>query len=318
MIIAAMPTLTDPGPQPTRGAEICVIMNVASGKQKDIAVEDALRAGFERHPGRFTLRAIRAGGSLTDETDRAVAEGFGIIVAAGGDGTICAVASRLVGSGRTMGLLPMGTFNFFARGLGVPEDVDEAIDLVATGTPRTVSVGEVNGRVFLNNASLGLYPAILQQREGTYRRWGRSRLAAHWSVLVTFFKFHRPLSLRVTVDGVPRRARTPLAFVARSSYQLDQYELDGGDCVRRGRFALFLAPDSNRWELLLYVLRLARGRMEPGRDFDLVCGDEIEIETRRRRRLVARDGERERMASPFRFRVRKDALKVIAPATEGL
>ncbi|MBM9596246.1 diacylglycerol/lipid kinase family protein [Roseitranquillus sediminis] len=293
--------------------DICVILNRSSGKKKDKTLENRLKDAFARHPGRFELRTVQKGGDLAEAARRAVGEGFPVIVAAGGDGTICAVAAHLVNSDSALAVLPLGTFNFFARGLGLPEDVEEAVELAATGRPQAVSVGEVNGQIFLNNASLGIYPAILQQREGTYRRWGRSRLAAHWSVLVTFFRFHQSLWLRVSIDGVPQRKKTPLAFLARSAYQLEQYGLDGGDCIRDGRFALFLAKDSNRWHLLLYAIRLLWGRMVPGRDFDMFCGEDIVIETRRHRRLVARDGERERMRSPFHFRILRESLRVIAP-----
>ena len=292
--------------------DICVVMNPSSGR-KDADTEARLRAEFDRYPGRFVLRIVPAGITIAEEAERAIADDFPTVVAAGGDGTICAVAAVLAGTGRRLGILPMGTFNYFARGLGLPEDLSAAVDLIATGEAHPICVGDVNGRVFLNNASLGLYPAILQTRETTYSHWGRSRLAAHWSVLVTFLNFYHPLALTVTVDGVPLRTRTPLAFVARSAYQLDLFDLEGADCIRNHRFALFLAPDVNRWQLLFYALRLAWGRMEAGRDFELICGDDIVIETRRRRRLLARDGERERLSSPFRFRIRKDALCVIAP-----
>ena len=308
-----MPKQQTPRPAEATGADICVIMNQASGRKKDAALVERMQACFDRYPGRFALRTVRKGADITAATEAAIAEGYATIMAAGGDGTICAVTSKLVGSGRNLAVLPLGTFNYFARGLGLPEELDQAIDVAATGSPRPVTLGEVNGKVFLNNASLGVYPAILQQREGTYRRWGRSRLAAHWSVLVTFFKFHRSLSLSVMVDGVPHRTRTPLAFVARSAYQLEQFGLDGADCICDDRFALFLARDGTRWDLLVYALRLAWGDMKAGRDFDLYCGEDVVIETRRRRRLVARDGERERLASPFRFRILKDALNVIAP-----
>ena len=297
--------------------DICIILNLGSGKKKESAVPEAIRAAMDRHPGRFALRPVRKGKDLGAEADRAASEDFATLVAAGGDGTIGAVAAAAHRHGRALGVLPMGTFNFFARGLGLPEDLDEAIDLIAAGRTRPVSLGEVNGELFLNNASLGLYPAILAQREGTYRRWGRSRLAAHWSVLVTFTRFHRPLSLRVWVDGREVRRRTPLAFVARSAYQLELFGLDGIEDVRAGRFALFLAPDSSRWGLFVFALRLAWRSMERGRDFDYFSGETIDIETDSKRRLIARDGEREKMRSPFRFRVLKDALQVIAPGGDG-
>ncbi|CUH40912.1 Diacylglycerol kinase [Jannaschia seosinensis] len=289
----------------------CILLNPGSGKRNGNP-RAQIEAAMARYPGRFVLREISKGRDISAEADRAAVE-YDTIVAAGGDGTIGAIAEAALRHGCTLGILPRGTFNFFARGLNLPEEIDEGIDLIATGQTREISVGEVNDRLFLNNASLGLYPAILTQREGTYRRWGRSRLAAHWSVIATFTRFHRPLSLVVSVDGRVVRKKTPLAFVARSAYQLDLFGLKGSDDVRAERFALFLAPDSSRWGLFRMAIRLAWGSMKEGRDFEYFTGEVIDIETQSRRRVVARDGEREKMSSPFRFRVLSKALRVIAP-----
>lgn len=293
-------------------AELCILLNPGSGKKKRDAIE-RIEAGIARHPGRFELRVLRQGEDIAAAAQAAVDDGFPVLVAAGGDGTIAAVASVAHAARRTLGLLPSGTFNFFARGLDVPEETDAALDLLARGTTREVAVGEVNGQLFLNNASLGLYPAILAEREGTYRRWGRSRMVAHWSMLVTFVRFHRPLSLRVTIDGEVVRRRTPIAFVARSAFQLELYGLRGVEAVRRGDFALFLTPEQGRWVLFRFAIRLLWRSAEEGRDYDVFTGRSIDIETRAKRRLVARDGERERMASPFRLRMRDAPLTVIAP-----
>ncbi len=294
------------------GADICILLNPGSGKKKGEALE-RVRAGMARHPGRFDLRVLRKGEDIGKAAQAAVDAGFPVLVAAGGDGTISAVAEVAQRTGRTLGLLPSGTFNFFARGLDVPEDVDAAMDLLARGPTRDVAVGEINGQLFLNNASLGLYPAILAEREGTYRRWGRSRIAAHWSMIVTFVRFHRPLALRVIIDGREVRRRTPVIFVGRSAYQLDLYGLDGVEAVENGDFALFIAPDRGRWSLLVFSLKLAWRAAEAGRDYDVFTGRDIDIETAAKRRLVARDGEREKMASPFRLRMRPEPLVVIAP-----
>ena len=307
-----MQHVTDPMPSDAAAPDICIILNSGSGRKRR-ETRAAIGDAMDRHSRRFVLRVVKRGRDLPAEIERAVRDGFPTLVAAGGDGTIGAVASAALRHDRRLGILPMGTFNFFARGLGLPEEIDPAMDLIAAGPTRRISVGEVNGKLFLNNASLGLYPAILAEREGIYRRWGRSRIAAHWSVLMTFLRFHRPLSLRVTIDGRTLERRTPLAFVARSAYQLDLFGLDGADAVRAGRFALFLAPDGSRWRLLVLALRLFGHAMRGGRDVDLLTGETIDIETAKGRRRVARDGERETMRSPFRFRIRRDALVVVAP-----
>lgn len=256
---------------------------------------------------------MRSGDRIEGEARRAVAEGFPTVAAAGGDGTICAVAAAVAGSASRMGVLSQGTFNYFSRSLGLPDSLEEAVAVLVTGEERAIDIGEVNGRVFLNNSSLGAYSMILAQREETYRRWGRSRLAAFWSVIQTLARFRHPMVLRVTVDGEVLRARTPLVFVANNAYQLEEFRLDGADCARAGKFALFLAPDSTRAQLVTFAGRLALRRLVADRDFQLFCCEEILVETTRTTRVVARDGERERMAAPFRFRVRHGALRMLVP-----
>lgn len=294
--------------------DICVIMNAGSGKKRGAALAEELGGLFERFPGRFELRVARRGSEIGDEAGRAVDAGFRTVVAAGGDGTIGAVASRLAGTDRRLGILPLGTFNYVARSLGLPAELEGAVRVVAEGRERTLDVGDVNGRIFLNNASLGAYAAILNRREEVYRRWGRSQLAANGSVLLALASFRTALSLKVTIDGEVRRFRTPLVFVANNAYQLEQFGLQGGDCISSRRFALYVAPDAGRLALMRLAVGLALRRLQPKRDFELHCGADILVETRRARRHVARDGERERMTGPFRFRLRQDALRVLVPA----
>jgi len=297
--------------------DICIILNRGAGAGKDSDFDQRLEAALRRYPGRFGVERVDRGGKLRATIRRAVDASFSTIAAAGGDGTIGAVAQELAGTGIVLGIIPLGTFNYVARGLGIPLDLADAVDALAAGSPRPFPVGEVNGRIFLNNASVGIYPTILEQREGIYRRFGRSRIAAHWSVATTFLRFYRPLSIKVTVDGQEIRTRTPLVFIARSAYQMETLGLDGTEEVRRGRFAVFLAPDVGRAGLMIYALRLAWGNLKAGRDVEQVFGEDILIETRGRERLVARDGERERLTTPLHFRVRRDALKVIAPPRDG-
>ena len=101
-----------------------------------------------------------------------------VIVAAGGDGTIDGIASALAGSGKILGVTPLGTFNLLARRFNIPVDLEGALQTAVNGRVAEINVGEVNGRVFLSRSSVGLYPLALRQREKMYRRFGRSRLIA--------------------------------------------------------------------------------------------------------------------------------------------
>lgn len=286
------------------------LVNRSSGDQSGETTADMIR---DRFGADADIHVMSTSEDLTAVVRDAVDRGATTVVAAGGDGTVCGVAAAIVGTGCRMAVLPGGTFNFFARSLDIPQDIDAALDVIATGRPVPVSLGEVNGRIFINNASLGAYALILNEREAIYRRWGRSRLAAYWSVLVAMATVYRPLTMRITVDGETVRAKSPMAFIGISAHQLEEYALEGADDIRHGRFAVLLAPDSGRFMLIWRALKIALRGMKKDRDFVLLTGSEVLIETRRSHRLVARDGERERMQGPYRFRVLRDAIEVIRP-----
>ncbi len=297
---------------------ICVILNIGSGKPDAKSQPDSIREAFASHGAEITLKIIRKGSRLQAETTKAVQEGFKTIVAAGGDGTICGVASILNGSPVVMGILPLGTFNYFARSLDLPLDITEAAGVIVKGHSMPLRIGMVNDSMFLNNASLGAYPAILATREKIYRRWGRSRVAAYWAVIKTLASARRSMRLRLTVDGKSRDVRAPLVFVVNNAYQLEQMNLDGADKIKVGEMALFIAPDATRFGIMRHAVAVATGLASADRNFELVGGKEIDIQNldrpTRGKRTIAKDGERERIAGPYRFRIVQDGLRVLVPS----
>ncbi|WP_226623309.1 diacylglycerol/lipid kinase family protein [Alloyangia pacifica] len=299
----------------TDNRKICVILNEHSGDHPDKeSRRETLTRLFTENGLEAELIGLTPERPILDTARKAAGNGCAMVVAAGGDGTIGAVAAAAHEAGVPMGVIPQGTFNYFARGLDIPEDAEGAVRILASGRLREISLGEVNGEVFLNNASLGIYPLILRTREGVYQRWGRSRVAAYWSVVLALAGFRKPLRLQVEVDGRKTEMRTPLAFVANSAYQLEQFNLDGADAIRDGDFVLFTSKGTSRWELVRASLRLAMGKAQKGEEFGFVTGREITLHTHRPRALVARDGEKELMETPIRFRRRPEPLRVMVPA----
>jgi diacylglycerol kinase family enzyme len=293
-----------------QGPDICVLANPNSGAaQRNPQAVDQAMAVFGP---RAELRAFS--GDPADEAARALRDGFRIIVAAGGDGTVAGVAHALAGSGRDMAVLPLGTFNYFARGLGLPEDPEAAARAILAGESHAIAVGTLNGRVFLNNVAIGLYPAILEEREATYARFGRYRILAHLASLRTILRFQRPYRMDLVQDGARQRIRTPMVFVARSAYQLDQFGLDGAQAISDDRFALFLAPQQTRLGFLRLAWRLVRRRVDHGRDVFVSTPRRIGLSISGRRRVsVALDGEKLKMRLPLRIEVAGDLLHVIVP-----
>ncbi|MCJ8138692.1 diacylglycerol/lipid kinase family protein [Falsirhodobacter halotolerans] len=295
---------------PIDPASICVIANPGSGRNtRDAEAIDAAMAVF----GGATLRRWQPGQDLADTVRQALDDGFTTIVAAGGDGTVMGVANAMKGSDAALGVLPLGTFNYFARGLEFPQEPEPAARAILNGDPHRIAVGTVNGQVFLNNASIGIYPAILKQRETVYKRWGRWRIAAHWSVLKTFLRYRKPWTMTLITDEGTRTVRTPLVFVARSAYQLERFGLPGMEEISNDDLVLFISHAEGKWALIKTTWRLCMGTVKLGRDIDLIHTRAISIDTNGGKLLVAYDGEKSRMPTPLEFAIEPDALSIIIP-----
>jgi diacylglycerol kinase family enzyme len=290
--------------------DICVLSNPASGTaRRNPGAIDRAMAVFGP---RAVLRPFS--GDPADEAAKAVAEGFSIVVAAGGDGTVAGVAHALAGTDAALAALPLGTFNYFARGLGIPDDPAAAARAILDGHSHFIAVGTLNGRVFLNNTSIGLYPEILEEREATYARFGRYRILAHLASLRTILRFQRPHRMDLRLDGTRHRVRTPMMFIARSAYQLDQFGLQGADAISGDRFALFLAHQQTRLGFLRLAWRLVRRKVDHGRDVTVSSPSRIEVAIPRRRRIsVALDGEKLKMKLPLKIEIADSLLHVILP-----
>lgn len=301
-----------PQAEPVRRAHLLV--NVKSGRGSESPRFDDIERAFADQGIEVEITRLGPRDDIAGLARKAAENGAGVVISGGGDGTMNGVASGLVGTDTAMGILPLGTFNYLARSLDIPETLDEAVATIAQGRRVSLNVGMVNDRLFLNNASFGIYPQILRERETVYARWGRSRLAAYWSVLRTMARLPRPLALRISAGGEIFEQNTPLAFAVTNAFQLRQMGLDGAEQIEAGQIALLVAPDVSRARLLLNGLRLMLGLAEKNREFQLICADEIRIEARRKSLLVARDGERTRIKAPFALQMHKGALTVIAPA----
>jgi len=297
---------------PTR---IEIILNASAGSGGQEAARATLTEIFKTggHPDAHVSLA-ESGAEIVELARRAASDAnVRIVVAGGGDGTVNAVASELVGTDKALGVLPLGTLNHFAKDLNIPLDLEGAARNIIEGEAVKVDVGEVNGRIFINNSSLGLYPSIVRHREKQQERLGRGKwFAALWATLEVFRRY--PLfRVRLSVDGHEFRRRTPFVFIGNNEYQMDAFNLGARSCLDAGHLSLHLTRDIGRWGLVRLAVRAIFGRLRESKDFDALCAREVWIETRRARLRVATDGEVTIMRSPLHYRVRPGALRVIAP-----
>ena len=274
-----------------------------------------LRDKFASHglDARVTLAA--SGQDMISAAKAALADGLPIVVAGGGDGTINAVASVLAGTDTRFGVLPLGTLNHFAKDMGIPLTLDDAIANIARGIAKRVDVGEVNDRVFLNNSSLGLYPDMVRDREKQQRRLGRGKwLAALWATLGALRRYPF-LNVRLRLaDGQEHARRTPFVFIGNNEYTMQGFSIGERSRLDGGRLSLYVAQRPGRLGLLRLAWSALCGRLAQERDFDVLGTESMQVDTRHKHLPVATDGEVTVMATPLRYRIRPRALNVIVPA----
>ncbi len=293
-----------------------ILLNRESGTAGEPAGNE-LRDKFEAHGTRAEVVSPSPGDDLERAARRALADGGKVLVAAGGDGTVNAVAGALIGSGAALAVLPLGTLNHFAKDLGIPADLDGAIEVACRGQVRAVDVGRVDGRVFVNNSSLGLYPQLVRAREGVTQRLGRGKWPAFgwafWQVMVRY-PF---LDVRVTVNGSERTYRTPVVFIGNGSYELAGLSLGTRQALDAGHLSVHIVVSAGRLALLGLALRALVGRLNEARDFATFTAKHVEIATRRSTIMVATDGEVSRMPTPLAYESIPGALAVLVPRREG-
>jgi diacylglycerol kinase family enzyme len=308
----------------TEGPPLHVLLNTGSGHDVLAERRGIIERVFEEAGRHYEITVIDPPGALPTIARGVVAlarADGGVVVAAGGDGTINAVAQAVLGSGCTMGVLPQGTFNHFGRAHGIPTELEAAARALLTARPRPVQVGLVNDRVFLVNASLGLYPELLEDREAWKRRLGRSRLVALAAAVSTAVSHYRPMRLTIEMNGVPSLVRTATVFVGNSRLQLERLGLPFADAVGDGLLGLIVVRPVGAAGMLWLAVRGALGTLADA-DAVLPFGvQQVEIRPSRlyrtRRIKVATDGESGWIDAPLRIRVSPEPLMLLVPAASG-
>jgi diacylglycerol kinase family enzyme len=251
---------------------------------------------------------------VTDEARRAVpSDALDAVIAGGGDGTVNAVASALVGSPVALGVLPLGTRNHFARSLGMPLTLAEACAALARSTVLTIDAGEVNGNVFVNNASVGLYPLVVGEREELRRRRFTSKWVAMLFAIASVMRRFPTLRVRIVTDHQTIYRDTPFVFVGNNHYESQLFAVGERRRLDAGELGVYFTTRVGRFGLARLALRTLLGRLEQARDFEAMSLKQCWLETGRRAVYVAMDGELRRMTPPLHFRSRPGELRVLAP-----
>jgi diacylglycerol kinase family enzyme len=254
-----------------------------------------IKPAIERH-----LRSTDASGQRPDA-----------IIVGGGDGTVGSVAGLVAGTGIALGILPLGTLNHFARDLHIPQDVESVAALVAGGHRREVDIAEVNGRAFVNNSSIGIYPFLVAQRAVWQKRHGLGKLAALSRAVLRLFRRSSWQTVTVVTGSDRRQVRTPCVFIGNNLYDLEA--LGRRPNLDRGTLCIYIVKPQTWLGLIALPFKVALGLADPTRDVEFLCVPEAEIRSRHGHLRVALDGEAVKLAPPLHYRIRPLALSVFAP-----
>lgn len=297
----------------TELVQLAVILNASAGSGCTADFANSIADKFRACGLNASVTLTTSGSEVIAASKRAVAGHVRTVVAGGGDGTLSAVASTLVGTDIALGILPLGTLNHFAKDLRIPLQLDDAIRTIAEGHSIQIDTGEVNGRTFVNNSSLGLYADTVRRRERLQHRLGRSKWLAFVWAAVTAFRRYPFLTVTLYVDNEEYRRRTSFIFIGNNEYMMEGLNIGARLRLDGAKLSLYVTQRTGRLGSLVLATRALFGRLKQAKDFDALSAKTILIETRHKQIRVATDGEVTLMSTPLRYRTCPAALKVIVP-----
>ncbi len=294
-------------PQP-----IEVIINAGSGSVESEETKRKLVELFKENDVEANVHLAENGGEIVELAEKFAKSETEIIVAGGGDGSVSAVASKICGTDKILGVLPLGTLNNFSKDLQIPQDLAEAVKIIAAKNVKKIDVGEVNGHTFVNNSSIGLYPHIVKRREAQQRLGHGKWRSAFWAAL-KMLKRSPFFAVRLKTDEGERVVKTPFVFVGNGEYEMDFFNIGRRAEIADGKLSVYFLRKSGRKGLFLLILRTLFGRLRQAHDFEEICVKEITFETRKKKILVAFDGEVEMLDTPLNYKIHTQSLRVIVP-----
>ena len=290
-----------------------ILINAGAGGQFDETLRERLSEIFQAADAKADIVVAATAAEMGRAAQAAAADNYDMIVAGGGDGTVNLVASALIGTGKILGVLPLGTLNHFAKDLRIPIDLEEASQNLVSGSQVQIDVAEVNGRIFLNNSTLGLYPTMVREREKQQRLgWGKWP-AFVWAAISALRRYPF-VSVRASVDGKPLTMRTPFVFVGNNQYVMERLNVGTRERLDAGELSLYMARRTGRIGLFRLALRALLGRLRDEKDFMAMSAREVDIVTKSNLARVAIDGEISILKTPLEYRIRTRSLTVVVPA----
>ena len=294
-----------------------LIANPKSGKGLGAQLPAMARGIAERHGATLIHYDTGEGNDFDAQVEKAVAaakKDGGVVIAAGGDGTIRSVAQRAAEQSVKFAAVPTGTFNFFARAHRISEEPEVALNGIFTGEIRAVRLGRLNNHYFLINASFGLYARSIEERERTTKRWGRDRLIVILSTMRTLLRRHKLIGIDLMQGGKTVSLTTASVFIGNNALQLRDLSMDVAKCMGENLLAVVVLKPVGRRDMIRIFWRGLAKTLEDDHRLKTFCADALTIRLPVKKIKVALDGEIFYVESPIRVSAEPEALKMVVPA----
>ncbi|GAC1412930.1 MAG: diacylglycerol kinase family protein [Candidatus Doudnabacteria bacterium] len=253
--------------------------------------------------------------TIAEFAQDAVDGNFDIIIAAGGDGTISAIAEKLVGTKTKLGVIPIGTYNNFSKSLGIPLGIEDAVNNLINGIEQLIDVGEINGTFFINNSSIGFYTHLVIHRERQESK-GTWRIFSTMLAVLKVFRslpYHR---VQLNVNGELKDFKTSLLFLGNGAYDYDGLDLGTRNIPNKGVLSVFALKDASRFDILKLSLKAFFRSIHKDSKFERHYTNEAIVHLPKPYIYVAKDGEIIKMKTPLHYKIKPKSLKVILPKEE--
>lgn len=278
------------------------------------AFRTRMQQTFEAAGHRVDTHVV-SGDAMPAALDEAVSKrGVDVVLAGGGDGTISAAAARLMGRKKALAVLPAGTMNLFARGLGIPQSLDGAIDAFATGRIRPVDMASANGKPFIHQFSVGMHARMIHLRDKMEfgSRLGKMRAScrAAWTTLVD------PPRIDATLVVGEAEIEVRASAIGVSNNLFGEGHLPYADDPAGGVLGIYVTVAQARSEVLKFAFNVARGKWRENEHVEIHQAERAILKIRRRRKMphAAMDGELVELDRETELKIHPKALNVLVPA----
>lgn len=291
-----------------------VLLNANSGT---VLATGISAASLQEHFDAAGLDAVVDGDTDTpfaERIERATKADVDVVVAAGGDGTITALAGALAGSEKALAILPLGTVNALAKDLGLPMDIPEAIALLKSATIRKIDVGEVNGRVYLHKVVIGIIPSLAAAREHIRGQGTWTSKAAFMRFLVNRLLRSRRMAVAIEpVDGPSHVVRAKAVAVACNAYDQGLGKVFSRQNLEGGMLNIYTLTSLTIADFVRLSAGMLLGNWRDAPALSIETSRAVTIRSRKKLLKVMFDGEVETLHTPLDFRIRPSALAVLVP-----